>query len=252
MLLKIFPIPKAQILYQNSQIWSCCSNSNEKDEPFLCRIATIQCLHSGRTILHTVQRHLSALNWNSVPATKEEKDFPIIFKTNHHLAIPFWSSNTQVLLRPLKYLLKIEWLRLLVIDDPDSEIIECEDDEFLNRPRNENILRKARPNPPPPFDLPLLDPQAIRLGAPLLLNPPSISVKTAGSSRSPVLLPPENLPTANPPPGSLHMVSPTASSSADRSPISRSEGLGDSVGSSWRQTGHELRRESQGRMQSEW
>jgi hypothetical protein len=44
------------------------------------------------------------------------------------------------------------------------------------------------------------------------------------------------------------MVNPTASSS----PFSSDKSAVESVGSSWRQTGHELRIESQGRMQSEW
>nr|GMD73355.1 hypothetical protein Iba_chr12fCG17560 [Ipomoea batatas] len=86
----------------------------------------------------------------------------------------------------------------------------------------------------------LLDLQAILLGTPLL-NPPSISVYTTGSSLSAPLLPPENLPTANPPPGNLQMVKPIASSS-----------FLDSAGSSWRQTGQEFRRVSHGRMQSGW
>lgn len=98
----------------------------------------------------------------------------------------------------------------------------------------------------------LLDLQAILLGTPLL-NPPSISVYTTGSSLSAPLLPPENLPTANPPPGSLHIVNPIASSSfLGLEMLSEFVVSVDSVGNSCRQTGHEFRRDSHGRIQSEW
>jgi hypothetical protein len=58
------------------------------------------------------------------------------------------------------------------------------------------------------------EPHEILRGAPPLLKPPSISVYTTGSSLSSGRLPPANLPTAKPPPGSLQMVSPTVVSSS--------------------------------------
>lgn len=143
--------------------------------------------------------------------------------------------------------------------DPGSEVERDDDEEEdLNLPKNEKMLRKALPSDPPlSLDRLRLDAHEILLGAPLLLNPPSISVYTTGSSRSPALLPPENLPTANPPPGSLHMVSPTVSSSFGAGESASVPDTGEflvpgtSVGNSWRQTGHELRRDSHGRIQSE-
>nr|GMD52902.1 uncharacterized protein LOC109168119 [Ipomoea batatas] len=122
-------------------------------------------------------------------------------------------------------------------------------------PKHENTLSNALLTPPFLRDIFPLVPREILLGTPLLLNPPSISVYTTGSS----LLPPENRPTANPPPGNLQIVSPTVSSSEGccsfeegRLVVFKSPEFGASVGSWWRQTGQELRKDSQGRMQSEW
>lgn len=113
-------------------------------------------------------------------------------------------------------------LRLL-LPKPDSEL-DLEDDELLSLPKNEKKFRKALAKPPLSLVLLPLDGQEILLGAPpAVLNPPSISVYTTGSSRSAALLPPVNLPTANPPPGNLHIVNPTVSSSPIRAVSS--EGL---------------------------
>jgi hypothetical protein len=62
------------------------------------------------------------------------------------------------------------------------------------------------------------------------------------------------LPPAKPPPGSLQMVRPTVASSysAAAAPSLAGRERGASVGSSWRQTGQELRSWSHGRMQSWW
>ncbi|KAJ0575559.1 hypothetical protein HanIR_Chr05g0214111 [Helianthus annuus] len=81
------------------------------------------------------------------------------------------------------------------------------------------MFRNTLPNPPSPFPLFLPDSHITLLGVPKpLLNPPSISVYTTGSSlsppRLPPLLPPENLPTANPPPGNLQIVNPTVDNSS--------------------------------------
>ncbi|KAL4587701.1 hypothetical protein LXL04_000575 [Taraxacum kok-saghyz] len=175
---------------------------------------------------------------------------------DYHLDIPFCSSKIQVLLLLLVILPKTELdkLRLLAIDTA-PELVELEDG--LSLPKNENMLRKTLPIPLSPPALFLLDSHIILLGVPeLLLNPPSISVYTTGSSLSPppALLPPENLPTANPPPGNLHIVNPTAADSSsfdsERSGLLEFESV-ESVGSSWRQTGQEFRRASHGRIQSE-
>nr|GMC78932.1 hypothetical protein Iba_chr04aCG6200 [Ipomoea batatas]GMC90030.1 hypothetical protein Iba_chr04fCG4260 [Ipomoea batatas]GMD24704.1 hypothetical protein Iba_scaffold75530CG0010 [Ipomoea batatas] len=79
------------------------------------------------------------------------------------------------------------------------------------------------------------------IGTPLLLNPPSISVYTTGSS----LLPPENHPTANPPPKGG-----SCSFEEGRLVVLKSPEFGASVGSWWWQTGQDLRKDSHGRMQS--
>lgn len=171
---------------------------------------------------------------------------------SYHLDSPLCSSKTQVRFRRLVILPKTELdkLRLLFMD----ELLEFEDG--LNLPKKENMLRKALPNPPSLLLLFLLDSHMILLGVPeVLLKPPSISVYTTGSSLSPppVLLPPANLPTANPPPGNLQIVNPTvADSSSVWSEPSRLVGFVASIGSSWRQIGHEFRRVSHGRMQSGW
>jgi hypothetical protein len=112
-------------------------------------------------------------------------------------------------------------LRLLLAN-PVSEL-DLEE-ELLSLPKKEKKFRKARAKPPLSLVLLPLEAHEILRGAPpAVLKPPSISVYTTGSSRSAALLPPVNLPTANPPPGSLHIVNPTVSSS----PISEvsSEGL---------------------------
>lgn len=177
---------------------------------------------------------------------KEKTDFssfPVVF-TDHLL---HWTTRPLELLREnMDPLLEEE------ADDSESYAIaleerEAEDEEDENpqmRPRREKTPRKALPTPPlrPPW-LPL-ELHDILLGAPPELSPPSISVYTTGNSLSPALLPPANLPTANPPPGSRHIVSPTASSSPPTD--------GASAGISWRQTGHEFLIDSHGRMQSSW
>lgn len=138
--------------------------------------------------------------------------------------MPSLSSNAQPLERCLELRLKTEDLLLWVEEeeaccstDGDAEgddRVEVEEEELLLlRPNKDRKLRNARAIPPLSLlFLPPRDDQEIRLGAPPLLNPPSTSVYTTGSSRSPVLLLPENLPTANPPPGSRQIVNPTGSS----------------------------------------
>ncbi|KAF7825646.1 E3 ubiquitin-protein ligase RING1-like [Senna tora] len=90
-----------------------------------------------------------------------------------------------------------------------NRVLEEREKEVLSLPKYEKKFRNALPNPRVSLDLLILVSQDILLGTPTLLNPPSISVYTTGSSRSAALLPPVNLPTANPPPGSLHIVNPT-------------------------------------------
>lgn len=109
-----------------------------------------------------------------------------------------------------------------------------------------NQLRNILPNPPRlSLTLPLPTDREILLEPSLEFPPLSISVYTTGKWLSPA-----NLPTANPPPGSLQMVKPTASSSIWPATLLSDDDC--SEGNSWRHTGHEFRIESHGRMQSEW
>lgn len=182
----------------------------------------------------------------------------------YHLAIsfPFPSSNDQLLWRRLRELSKIGALQLLRDDEDRDSGRALEEEagvEARKHPKKENTFRNARPIPPLSLDRFPLWGHEILLDAPPALNPPSISVYTTGSSRSPARRPPENLPTANPPPGSRHIVSPAASSSLPpvggraASPSDSDPPLQPkSVGISWRHTGHELLSESHGRMQSLW
>ncbi|KAJ0548939.1 hypothetical protein HanRHA438_Chr08g0372681 [Helianthus annuus] len=184
---------------------------------------------------------------------------------NYHLGIPFCSSKIKVLLLLDAIRLKIELdrLRLLFIEPP----LCSEEFEFvLDLPKTEIKFRKALRIPFPLARCVLVS-HVILLGLP---EPsPSTSVYTTGSSLSPplVLLPPVNLPTANPPPGNLQIVSPTAADSSSfvslrctdtdltvrdsRDSVIVTESV-ESVGSSCRHTGHEFRNVSHGRIQSEW
>lgn len=175
-----------------------------------------------------------------------------------HQAITL-ALSSQLVDRFLDRLLRNEPLPCLWDDAGwDAELGREEDEAERDSLKDEKKLRIARPIPPLPLDRLLVEDHEILLGAPLLLNPPSISVYTTGNSRSPALLPPENLPTANPPPGSRHIVSPTVSSSFPAAAACSSPSAPvapcacTSVGSSWRQTGHEFRSESHGKMQSWW
>ena len=113
-----------------------------------------------------------------------------------------------------------------------------EEDEaaVLGRPKQEKSCLNILPIPPLPFDLFPLETHETRLGAPTPLKPPSTSVYTTGNSLSPGRLPPENLPTANPPPGNLQIVRPTVSSGSG----SGAARLDTSLGNSCRQTGQEF------------
>lgn len=161
----------------------------------------------------------------------------------YHLAIS--SSPGQLLL----CLLESTRGPLLFDREDESLLSELDLEDELIRRKKEKKLRKALPMRPLSLDRLPLEVHEILRGAPPVLNPPSISVYTTGSSLSPALRPPENLPTAKPPPGSLHIVSPTASSCSSTSDSIR---RATSVGISCRQTGQELRRESHGKMQSWW
>lgn len=132
--------------------------------------------------------------------------------------------------------------------DPDPDATDP--DEPLKHTKS-LMIRPANPPDLSPLLPPLLEPHATLLGRLSSPNlPPSTSVYTTGI---PPLHPPGILPTANPPPGNLQIVIP-----AEESPPSSSATVvvatssSSSAGSSWRQTGQELRIASQGRMQSGW
>lgn len=163
------------------------------------------------------------------------------------------SPTAQPLLNLRALLLKTEPIHSLR-DDSDLNP-EAEEEEEGTRPKQATKFRRRPPIPPLSLDRLPREVHETLLGAPLLLNPPSISVYTTGSSLPAALRSPENLPTANPPPGSLQMVSPTVSSSFRSSPPSESAApplRPTSEGISWRHTGHEFRSASQGKMQPWW
>lgn len=127
--------------------------------------------------------------------------------------------------------------------DPDPD-----DDEPLKHPKS-LMIRPANPPDLSPLLPPLLATLLGSLSSPSL--PPSTSVYTTGI---PPLHPPGILPTANPPPGNLQIVIPASSSSSSprAATVAAATSSSSSAGSSWRQTGQELRIASQGRMQSGW
>lgn len=141
-------------------------------------------------------------------------------------------------------------LRFDLDPDPDPDPDAMDPDDPLKHPKSLMI----RPANPPDLSLllpPLLATLLGSLSSPSL--PPSTSVYTTGI---PPLHPPGTLPTANPPPGNLQIVIPAEESSSPASSrpatVVAATSSSSSAGSSWRQTGQELRMASQGRMQSGW